>query len=114
MKICYPPFSAYYYNNRDPPHRVLEEWGRHKGVFVNYWETDVNFIQVRPLPEHPMSAPVTANYLLLSSASNKSLKYPTLDPVETQEPMARKTQRIGRGMDRSGARDHRYVWNASI
>ena len=38
--------GAYYYNNRDPPHKVLEEWGRHKGVFVNYWETDVNFIQI--------------------------------------------------------------------
>jgi len=42
----YASLSAYYYNNRDPPHRVLEEWGRHKGVFVNYWETDVNFIQI--------------------------------------------------------------------
>jgi len=38
--------GAYYYNNRNPPHKVLEEWGRHKGVFVNYWETDVNFIQI--------------------------------------------------------------------
>ena len=34
--------GSYYYNNRDPPHKVLEEWGRHKGVFVNYWETDVS------------------------------------------------------------------------
>ena len=38
--------GSYYYNNRHPPHKVLEEWGRHKGVFVNYWETDVNFIQI--------------------------------------------------------------------
>lgn len=38
--------GAYYYNNRNPPHKVLEEWGRHKGVFVNYWETDINFIQI--------------------------------------------------------------------
>lgn len=38
--------GAYYYNNRSPPHKVHEEWGRHKGVFVNYWETDVNFIQI--------------------------------------------------------------------
>jgi len=38
--------GSYYYNNRNPPHKVLEEWGRHKGVFVNYWETDVNFIQI--------------------------------------------------------------------
>ena len=43
----YASLGAYYYNNRNPPHKVLEEWGRHKGVFVNYWETDVNFIQVR-------------------------------------------------------------------
>lgn len=38
--------GSYYYNNRNPPHKVLEEWGSHKGVFVNYWETDVNFIQI--------------------------------------------------------------------
>jgi len=38
--------GAYYYNNRNPPHKVLEEWGRHKGVFVNYWESDCNFIQI--------------------------------------------------------------------
>jgi len=42
----YASLGAYYYNNRNPPHKVLEEWGRHKGVFVNYWETDVNFIQI--------------------------------------------------------------------
>jgi len=42
----YASLSSYYYNNRSPPHKVLEEWGRHKGVFVNYWETDVNFIQI--------------------------------------------------------------------
>jgi len=38
--------GSYYYNNRHPPHKVLEEWGRHKGLFVNYWETDVNFVQI--------------------------------------------------------------------
>lgn len=38
--------NSYYYNNRNPPHRVAEEWGLNKGVFVNYWETDVNFIQI--------------------------------------------------------------------
>ena len=38
--------GAYYYNNRNSPHKVHEEWGRHKGVFVNYWESDVNFIQI--------------------------------------------------------------------
>jgi hypothetical protein len=37
----YASLGAYYYNNRDPPHKVHEEWGRHKGLFVNYWETDV-------------------------------------------------------------------------
>jgi hypothetical protein len=42
----YASLSSYYYNNRNPPHLVLEEWGRHKGVFVNYWEADVNFIQI--------------------------------------------------------------------
>jgi hypothetical protein len=36
---------SFYYNNRDPPHRVLEEWGS-KGLYVNYWETDCNFIQI--------------------------------------------------------------------
>jgi hypothetical protein len=42
----YASLGSYYYNNRHPPHVVHEEWGRHKGVFVNYWETDVNFIQI--------------------------------------------------------------------
>ena len=42
----YASLSAYYYNNRHPPHKVLEEWGSYKGLFVNYWETDVNFIQI--------------------------------------------------------------------
>lgn len=42
----YASLGSYYYNNRHPPHVVLEEWGRHKGVFVNYWETDVNFVQI--------------------------------------------------------------------
>lgn len=42
----YASLGSYYYNNRNPPHKVLEEWGRHKGIFVNYWETDVNFIQI--------------------------------------------------------------------
>lgn len=37
----YASLGAYYYNNRDPPHKVHEEWGKHKGLFVNYWETDV-------------------------------------------------------------------------
>lgn len=42
----YASLGSYYYNNRYPPHVVHEEWGRHKGVFVNYWEADVNFIQI--------------------------------------------------------------------
>mmetsp|Transcript_11460 Transcript_11460/g.24096 ORF Transcript_11460/g.24096 Transcript_11460/m.24096 type:complete len:521 (+) Transcript_11460:69-1631(+) len=36
---------AFYYNNRNPPHRLLEEWDS-KGVYVNYWETDCNFMQI--------------------------------------------------------------------
>mmetsp|Transcript_3610 Transcript_3610/g.5486 ORF Transcript_3610/g.5486 Transcript_3610/m.5486 type:complete len:510 (+) Transcript_3610:200-1729(+) len=36
---------AFYYNNRKPPNRLLEEWDS-KGVYVNYWETDCNFIQI--------------------------------------------------------------------
>ena len=36
---------AFYYNNRNPPHRLMEEWDS-KGLYVNYWETDCNFIQI--------------------------------------------------------------------
>ena len=36
---------AFYYNNRDPPNRLMEEWDS-KGLYVNYWETDCNFIQI--------------------------------------------------------------------
>mmetsp|Transcript_37258 Transcript_37258/g.67033 ORF Transcript_37258/g.67033 Transcript_37258/m.67033 type:complete len:516 (+) Transcript_37258:68-1615(+) len=36
---------AYYYNNRDPPHRLQEEWTS-KGLYVNHWESDCNFIQI--------------------------------------------------------------------
>jgi hypothetical protein len=36
--------SGYYYNNRN--NKVLEEWGG-KGLYVNWWETDVYFI---PMP----------------------------------------------------------------
>lgn len=36
---------AFYYNNRNPPHRLMEEWDR-KGIFVNYWETDCNLIMI--------------------------------------------------------------------
>jgi len=35
--------GAFYYNNRN--YRVLEEWSG-RGVFVNWWEYDVNFIQI--------------------------------------------------------------------
>ena len=41
----YASMRAFYYNNRDPPHRLQEEWD-HKGVFVNHWETDCNFIMI--------------------------------------------------------------------
>ena len=36
---------AFYYNNRDPPHRLQEEWDR-EGVFVNHWESDIDFIVI--------------------------------------------------------------------
>ena len=36
---------AFYHNNRDPPYRLLEEWDS-KGPYVNYWESDCNFIQI--------------------------------------------------------------------
>jgi len=36
---------AFYYNNRAPPNRLMEEWDS-KGLYVNYWETDCNFIQI--------------------------------------------------------------------
>ncbi len=42
----YASLGAYYYNNRNPPNKVREEWTTFKGVFVNYWETDCNFIQI--------------------------------------------------------------------
>ena len=35
--------GAFYYNNQY--NKVLEEWGG-KGVFVNWWETDIYFIQI--------------------------------------------------------------------
>lgn len=35
--------GAFYYNNRN--HKYREEW-RGKGVFVNWWETNVNMIQI--------------------------------------------------------------------
>lgn len=37
--------GAFYYNNRDPPHRLQEEWSS-KGLYVNYWESDCHFIQI--------------------------------------------------------------------
>ena len=37
--------EAFHYNNRDPPHKVQEEWD-YKGLYVNYWESDCNFIQI--------------------------------------------------------------------
>ena len=35
--------GAFYYNNQY--NKVLEEWGG-KGVFVNWWETEIYFIQI--------------------------------------------------------------------
>lgn len=34
----YGSMRSYYYNNREFPHRLMEEWDS-KGVYVNYWET---------------------------------------------------------------------------
>lgn len=42
----YASMGSYYYNNRKYPHKVHEEWHQGKGVFVNYWEADSNFIQI--------------------------------------------------------------------
>ncbi|KAL7549137.1 hypothetical protein ACHAWF_012406 [Thalassiosira exigua] len=36
---------AFWYNNRDPPHRLAEEW-EGKGLYVNFWESDCDFIQI--------------------------------------------------------------------
>jgi hypothetical protein len=36
---------AFYYNNRDYPHRLQEEWSG-GSVFVNHWESDCNFIMI--------------------------------------------------------------------
>lgn len=36
---------SFYYNNRNPPHRLMEEWDS-KGLYVNHWESDCNFIQI--------------------------------------------------------------------
>lgn len=39
----YASMGAFYYNNRQ--NKVNEEWDR-KGVFVNWWESNVSFIQI--------------------------------------------------------------------
>ncbi|EJK63318.1 hypothetical protein THAOC_16030, partial [Thalassiosira oceanica] len=36
---------AFYYNNRGSPHKTMEEWDS-KGLYVNFWESDCNFIQI--------------------------------------------------------------------
>jgi len=41
----YGSMRAFYYNNRAPPHRLMEEW-EEKGLYVNFWESDCNFIQI--------------------------------------------------------------------
>lgn len=42
-KDLFGSMSAYYYNNRDQA--TMEEW-ESKGVFVNWWETDVFFVSM--------------------------------------------------------------------
>ena len=37
---------AFWYNNRDPPHRLMEEW-ESKGLYVNFWESDCKFIHIK-------------------------------------------------------------------
>ena len=44
----YASLASFYYNNRHPPHLVLEDWGAAEGIFVNYWETDVEFVHISP------------------------------------------------------------------
>ncbi|RYY75230.1 hypothetical protein EON63_19390 [archaeon] len=50
-KDLFGSMSAYYYNNRDQA--TMEEW-ESKGVFVNWWETDVFFVSM------PMGLKVSA------------------------------------------------------
>jgi hypothetical protein len=38
--------ASYYYNNRHPPHLVLEDWSSNEGIFVNFWETDIEFVHI--------------------------------------------------------------------
>lgn len=42
-KDVFAAMGAFFYNNRG--NKVHEEWGG-RGVFVNWWETDVSFIQI--------------------------------------------------------------------
>lgn len=40
--------AAYYHNNQYPPHVTREEWESSDGIFVNYWESDILFVQMPP------------------------------------------------------------------
>ena len=40
--------SAYYYNNRLPPHVNYEDWNASEGIFVNWWQSNVMFVQIPP------------------------------------------------------------------
>lgn len=40
--------ASYYYNNRNPPNIALEDWDLGQGIFVNFWETDVEFVYIPP------------------------------------------------------------------
>ena len=81
--------GSYYYNNRNPPHKVLEEWGRHKGVFVNYWETDVSAEHLLQWCESRPS-PTTNAFPSAGKFHSNSLAFET--------SMARKTALANRGV----------------
>ncbi|KAL7519917.1 hypothetical protein ACHAWX_004677 [Stephanocyclus meneghinianus] len=49
-KDLYGNMRSFYYNNRNYPHLLMEEWDS-KGVYVNYWETDCNFIMIPWTPK---------------------------------------------------------------
>lgn len=42
----YASIASYYYNNRDPPHLVLETWDADEGITVNFWESVVEFVHM--------------------------------------------------------------------
>lgn len=45
----YASLASYYYNNRNPPNIALEDWNLGLGgIFVNFWEADVEFVYIPP------------------------------------------------------------------